>query len=66
MMLAQRNDLRESKGQQVARFLGGIKPQFRDKIWTLVLKTTIRLSKREKQYRKYNCKMKGAEKNGGL
>lgn len=31
MRLAQRNDSRGSKGQQVARFLGGIKPQFRDK-----------------------------------
>ena len=32
MRLAERNDLKESKGQQAARYLERLKPQIRDKI----------------------------------
>ena len=32
MILAEHNDLRESEGQQAARYLDGLKLQIRDKI----------------------------------
>ena len=38
MRLAERNDLRESKGQQAARYLEGLKPQIRDKIEVQVMR----------------------------
>ena len=38
MRLAERNDLRESKGQQVARYLEGLKPQTRDRISVQVMR----------------------------
>ena len=38
MRLAERNDLRESEGQQAARYSKGLKPQIRDKIKVQVMR----------------------------
>ena len=38
MRLAERNDLRESEGQQVARYLEGLKPQICDRTRVHVLR----------------------------
>ena len=38
MRLAERNDLRESEGQQAARYLEGLKPQIRDMIRVQVMR----------------------------
>ena len=38
MRLAERNDLRESEGQQAARYLEGLKQQIRDKIRVQVMR----------------------------
>ena len=39
MRLAERNDLRETEGQQVVRYIDGLKLQIRDKIGVTTLKT---------------------------
>ena len=39
MRLAERNDLRESEGQQVARYVDGLKLQIKDKIGVTVLRS---------------------------
>ena len=38
MRLAEQNDLRESEGQQAARYLEGLKPQIRDMIRVQVMR----------------------------
>ena len=38
MRLVERNDLRESEGQQVAKYVDGLKLQIRDKIGATILR----------------------------
>lgn len=65
MRLVERNYLRETKGQQVAKYLEGLKPIIRDKIgvhilrtlskaWNIALKVELMLQ--EKNRLDYSCK----------